>query len=265
MILHQQEVVKPSLHFLPVRLHLLPCVAAHIPFDGGILVIDLDGHHRRIFDQRQPCIRIHMTEKLSGIFLLQLDHPLIIHTVPLDAGRCAAGIIHPVPFQKFSRHDQVNMEIDPLLLQLRREIVKPVQSLRIELPARAGFIIEKRRLLTAAPASRFFSYRGVRRVKTDDVDAHTGEPLRHFVRRLMIRGVGTCGYVKSQKSCPGAVLEIEMSVFCAHKPMFSRRSVQQMGIIQNPCIRFRLVYPDMLFHSGFPPFRLLCLLCHCFR
>ena len=197
VVLHQQEVVKALLYFCPVGFHLFPCIVAHIPLDSSVLVVDLDCHYRRIIDKRQSRIGIHMAEQLLCILFLEFNHPLVVQTVPFDTGGCAARILHAVSLFKLSRYNQVYMEIDALLFQLRRKVIEPVQPIRVEFPAGTGCIVQKRCFLAAAPASRLLSHRGVRRMETDDVHSHAGEPFRHSVRRLMIRRIGTRRHIES--------------------------------------------------------------------
>lgn len=182
---------------------------------------------------------------------LELDQPCVVHAVPLDAGRRAARIIQAVPFLELSCHDQVDVEIDALLLQLRCEIIKPIQTLRVELSAAAGRIVQKRSLFAAAPASRFLSHRGICRMEPDDIYPHAGEPLRQLIRRLMIRRVGARRYVEPQESRPRAVRKEKVPSPCADEPMLPRRSIQQVRVVQEPCVRLCLVNPYMLFHGVF--------------
>ena len=174
VVLHQQEVVKALLYFCPVGFHLFPCIVAHITLDSSVLVVDLDCHYRRIIDKRQSRI---------GILFLEFNHPLVVQTVPFDTGGCTARILHAVSLFKLSRYNQVYMEIDALLFQLRRKVIEPVQPIRVEFPAGTGCIVQKRRFPAAAPASRLLS--------------HSGEPFRHSVRRLMIRRIGTRRHIES--------------------------------------------------------------------
>ena len=54
--------------------------------DGRVLVVDLNGHHRRVIQQPGTGVGVHMAQQLFGVLLLQLDQSPVYHGVALQAG-----------------------------------------------------------------------------------------------------------------------------------------------------------------------------------
>ena len=124
----------------------------------------------------------------------------------------------------------------------------------MEFPAVSAFIIQKGGFPAAAPASRFIPNRGIRCMKTDNINSHACKTVCQFIRCFMIRRIGSCCYIKSQKSGTCSIFKIEMPFPALHKSMLPRRCIKQIGIVQYSSVWLCLVNPDFLFHVSFPPF-----------
>ena len=140
-IFHQEEAVKTILYLIPIWLHLFPLICVHRSFNRRIFIIDLNRDHRRIVNQCKTCIRIHMTENLSGIFFLQLYHPFIVHGKTFDAASRISWVVQSISFYKISCNDKINMKVNTPLFQFCDKIVKSIQTFRMKFSPVSFFII----------------------------------------------------------------------------------------------------------------------------
>ena len=194
-----------------------------------------------------------MAQQLPGVLLLQLDEPLVVHGVPLHAGGNGAGVFQLVPLQKGAGHDQVDVQVDALFLELGEEVVEAVQPLRVEQAAGAFVVVQQRRFPAAGPVSDAVADGGVGGVKADHVHAHAGKALSQLLRVLVARRVGARGDIKAQESGALTVFKEEMPVLDADEAVLPGGRVQKMGEIQNAAVGFRGADADPLFHI-LPPF-----------
>ena len=256
MVLHQQEVAEAAGNLVPIGLHVLSGIRAGVALDGGFLVVHLHGDDGRIVLEGETGVGVHMAEKLPGVFLLQLDEPGVIHGIALHAVRDGTGIVQAVALQKGPGHQQVDVQVDALLLELGKEIVEAIQALGVEDAGRALVIVQQRGLFAAGPAAGPLSDGRVGGVEADHVHAHAGKARGQLLRILMGRCVGAGGDVEAQEAGAHAVLEIEMALLHAHKAVAARRGVQQMGKVQRAAVRLDGGNADVLFHLA-PPIVIL--------
>ena len=174
-IFRQQEVAELFQQFFPVGGH--PWQVFHIcrTFYGGVLVVDLKGHHRRVVQQPGAGVGVHMAQQLFGVFLLQFDQPPVHHGVALQAGAGLSGVIQAVPLLEGPGYNEIDVQVDAMLLQLAPEVVEPVQPIRVESAGSAAFVVQQGRLPAGGPASRFVPNGGIGGVKADDVHPQAGE------------------------------------------------------------------------------------------
>ena len=249
VIFHQQEVPEAAGNLVPIGLHLLARVRAGVPLDGALLVVHLHGHDRRIVLEGKAGVGVHMAEQLPGVFLLQLDEPCVVHGVALHAGGDGAGVLQTVALEKGPGHDQVDVQVDALFLELGKEIVEAIQTLGVEDAGGALVIIQQRGLPAAGPVAGSLSDGGVGRVEADHVHAHAGKARGQLLRVLVGRSVGAGGAVEAQEPGSLAVLKSKVALLHAHKAVAAGRLVQQVGEVQRAAVRLDGGNPDILFHD----------------
>ena len=247
-IFRQQEVAELLQQFFPVGGN--PWQIFHIcrTFYGGVLVVDLKGHHRRVVQQPGAGIGVYMAKEFLGVLLLQLDQPPVYHGVALQAGAGLSGIIQAVPLLEGPGYNEINVQVDAMLLEPGAEIVEPVQPIRVKSAGSAAFIVQQGRLPAGGPASRFVPNGGIGGVKADDIHPQAGEAGGQLVGGFMVWRVGAGGQVEPNKPGPCAVREIEVAVLYGDVAMLARRGVQQVGEIQSSHVGGGFVNGDMLFH-----------------
>ena len=106
-------------------------------------------------------------------------------------------MLQTVPLEEGAGHDQVDVQVNALFLELGKEIVEAVKALGVEDAGRALVIVQQRRLPAAGPVAGSLSDGGVGRVEADHVHAHAGQTLRQLFRVLVGRGVGAGGDVEA--------------------------------------------------------------------
>ena len=249
MVLHQQKVPEAAGNLVPIGLHLLARVRAGVPLDGALLVVHLHGHDRRIVLEGKAGVGVHMAEQLPGVFLLQLDEPCVVHGVALHAGGDGAGVLQTVALEKGPGHDQVDVQVDALFLELGKEIVETVQPLGIEDAGGALVIVQQRGLPAAGPVAGALPDGSVGCVEADHVHAHAGKARGQLFRVLVGRSVGAGCNVEAQEAGALAVLKSKVAILHAHEAMAARRGVQQMGKIQCAAVRLYGGNTDVLFHG----------------
>ena len=190
-----------------------------------------------------------MAQKLPGVFLLQLDEPGVVHGVALHAGGDGAGVLQTVALEKGPGHDQVDVQVDALFLELGKEIVEAIQTLGVEDAGGALVIIQQRGLPAAGPVAGSLPDGSVGCVEADHVHAHAGKARGQLFRVLVGRSVGAGCNVEAQEAGALAVLKSKVAILHAHEAMAARRGVQQMGKIQCAAVRLYGGNTDVLFHG----------------
>ncbi|OPZ17195.1 MAG: hypothetical protein BWZ10_01247 [candidate division BRC1 bacterium ADurb.BinA364] len=189
-----------------------------------ILVGDFLHGQRRIVDVSQARVGILVRQQLRGVFLLQFDHAAVEYAGALErvfpASLHFRRVAHAVGFHELAIIQQIEIDVDAALLQLRDEIVVAVQRFGIEMARIAFAVIEQPR------AARI----GI--VQAQKIDAVFGKPLgEHFGIGLFGRGERAAD-VRAEKARPLPIREIEMPIL-AHreKSMFAGRRVEQAAEI----------------------------------
>ena len=218
-------------------------------FYGGVLVVDLNGHHRRVVQQPGAGIGVYMAKEFLGVLLLQLDQPPVYHGVALQAGAGLSGVIQAVPLLEGPGYNEIDVQVDAMLLQLGPEVVEPVQPIRVKIAGSAAFIVQQGRFPAGGPASRFVPNGGVGGVKADDVHPQAGEARCQLVGGLVVRCVGAGGQVEPNKAGTRAVFKVEVTVPHYHMAVLAGGGVQQVGKVQGAHVGGGFVDGDMLFHK----------------
>ena len=248
-IFRQQEVAELLQQLFPIGGH--PWQIFHIcrTFYGGVLVVDLKGHHRRVVQQPGAGIGVYMAKEFLGVLLLQLDQPPVYHGVALQAGAGLSGVVQAVPLLESPGYNEIDVQVDAMLLQLAPEVVEPVQPIRVESAGSAAFIVQQGRLPAGGPAARLVPDGGVGCVKADDVHPQAGEARCQLVGGFVVRCVGAGGQVEPNKAGPRAVFKVEVTVPHYHMAVLAGGGVQQVGKVQGAHVRGGFVDGDMLFHK----------------
>ena len=247
-VFRQQEVAELLQQLFPVGGN--PWQIFHIcrTFYGGVLVVDLNGHHRRVVQQPGAGIGVYMAKEFLGVLLLQLDQPPVYHGVALQAGAGLSGIIQAVPLLEGPGYNEIDVQVDAPLFQLGPEVVEPVQARLVKVSCGAALVVQQGRLPARGPAARLVPDGGIGGVKADDIHPQAGEAGGQLVGGFMVWRVGAGGQVEPNKPGPCAVREIEVAVLYGDVAVLARRGVQQVGEIQSSHVGGGFVNGDMLFH-----------------
>ena len=101
--------------------------------NDGILVINLDDRDPGIVDVRFAGIRVHVLQQVFGVFLLKLDHTRVEVVDSFIVRRKLIGVREPVPLLERARHVEIDIHVDPILVQAGNEIVELIELLGVDL------------------------------------------------------------------------------------------------------------------------------------
>jgi len=133
----------------------------------GVLVVQLDDSHSRVFRIREPGIGIDVADQVARVLLLRRDVRLI------DEVDALAETVHLFRLAGIGTADmQVDVHVDAVLLELSDQPVELVELLRVQ---RLHVVVEDalRRLGE------------IEVMQPDEVEAEFSEPTRH-ARRLLL-------------------------------------------------------------------------------
>jgi len=189
--------------------------------EEGVLVGDLHDRDRGIVHEAQTRMRIAIGQELPGIFLLQLDHPLVEDRGALDgilpARLQLVGVPHAVGRLKEAIVQQVQVDVDTPLLEFGDEEAEAVEHLVAQVPRVALLVVDE----IARPAA-------VDGMDSQHVHAVFGEPGRPHRGLLLRRDRGRTGDVGAEEPCSRTVLEIEVPIVAhGEKPMLTRRRIEK--------------------------------------
>ena len=211
----------------------------------AVLVEDLDDRDRRLVPILGLRVGIDVREDLPRVVLLQLDQARVVERHPLRPADLVE-VLHAVPGLVRPADVQVQIDVDPALLELGHEEVEAVELARVEAPAVTGARGDD-------PA---------RGVEVDEVQAHHVHPVARecagphrdvFLRRQQDRASAPVGEMHPPEAEPSAVPPGQMAVPDAHEPVLARRRIQQERHVGRRGARRAMIDRERLQQTVVPP------------
>jgi hypothetical protein len=187
-----------------------------------VLVGDLLHGKGRLVHVAKAGVRIAVREELRGVLLLQLDHPPVEDAGPLHRvfpprvhlGRIADAVARlEMPVAQ-----EVEIDVNALLFQLRDEVVVAVENLGIEGTGIASAVVDQ-----SGPSA-------VGGVQPHQVDPKAGQSRGGGFGDVSGRRRTGTAHVGAEEPGPRAVGEDKVSLLVhGEKAVFPRRPVQEMA------------------------------------
>ncbi len=189
----------------------------------SVLVQDLDNGDSRLIAVFGLGVRVDVREQVVRIFLLQLDNALIVEREALDPIAIdLLGVVDAIAFLVIAADVEVEIHVDPVLLQLGDQEVEPVELLRIE---GAGIVFAA----VGNAGGRPFVYE----VQPNDVDAIPRQSSRPHGRVLfggkLDRARAPVGEMDAPEADPFAIGLDEVAALHADEAVLSGGRVVEEG------------------------------------
>ena len=177
--------------------------AAHPGVDQAVLVVDLDQRHRGIFGIGEFRVGIQVREQLPRVTLLRLQVRGVeeadgVRGLPVELVHLG---IHAVADAEAAADKQVQVGVDPMLLQPGDEVIEAIERIGVPVPAVARLVIDQP---GRAP-------RGIEKMEPHRVQAELGHPRGHLVGRRVVRKVGGGGEIHAEEP-QAMVAAVEVAV-----------------------------------------------------
>ena len=131
-VFFQQPLVPQRAEFVAIRLRQVVQLSPRPARDDRVFVIDFDDRDAGVVRIRLARVRVDVREQVFGVFLLILDHFPIEIVDAFVLRRELSGVGEPVDFFERAGNVEVDIDIDPFLLETIDHVVKSIELIGVD-------------------------------------------------------------------------------------------------------------------------------------